>query len=47
MTPPDFDPEPGFPQTRANAVAIKVAIEAARPAKVVFLSTIGAQVSEP
>jgi NAD(P)H dehydrogenase (quinone) len=47
MTPPDFDPEPGFPETRANAVAIKAAIDAARPAKVVFLSTVGAQVSEP
>src|SRR5580698_5367478 len=47
MTPPDYDPEPGFPETRANAVAIKAAIEAARPAKVVFLSTVGAQVSEP
>jgi NAD(P)H dehydrogenase (quinone) len=47
MTPPDFDPEPGFPETRANAVAIKAAIEAAGPAKVVFLSTVGAQVSEP
>jgi NAD(P)H dehydrogenase (quinone) len=46
MTPPDFDPEPGFPETRANAVAIKAAIEAARPAKVVFLSTVGAQVLE-
>ena len=47
MTPPDFDPEPGFPETRANAVAIKAAIEAARPAKVIFLSTVGAQVLEP
>src|SRR5271154_5823736 len=47
MTPPDYDPEPGFPETRANAVAIKAAIEAARPAKVVFLSTVGAQVLEP
>ena len=47
MTPPDFDPEPGFPKTRANAVAFEAAIEAARPAKVVFLSTVGAQVSEP
>src|SRR6202046_2508012 len=47
MTPPDFDPEPGFPETRANAVAIKAAIETARPAKVVFLSTVGAQVAEP
>src|SRR5271166_1768811 len=47
MTPPNFDPEPGFPETRANAVAIRAAIEAARPAKVVFLSTVGAQISEP
>ena len=47
MTPPDYDPEPGFPETRANAAAIKAAIEAARPAKVVFLSTVGAQVLEP
>jgi NAD(P)H dehydrogenase (quinone) len=47
MTPPDFDPEPGFPETRTNAIAIKAAIEAARPEKVVFLSTVGAQVSEP
>jgi NAD(P)H dehydrogenase (quinone) len=47
MTPPDFDPEPGFPETRANAVAIKAAIEPALPAKVVFLSTVGAQVLEP
>jgi NAD(P)H dehydrogenase (quinone) len=47
MTPPDYDPEPGFPETRANAAAIKAAIAAARPAKVVFLSTVGAQVLEP
>src|SRR5712672_737818 len=47
MTPPNYDPEPGFPQTRANANAIKKAIVAARPGKVVFLSTVGAQVAEP
>ncbi len=47
MTPPNFDPEPGFPDARSNAVAIEAAIKAARPAKVVFLSTVGAQVSEP
>src|SRR5260370_30367936 len=47
MTPPDYDPEPGFPQTQANAIAIEKAIVAARPDKVVFLSTVGAQVSEP
>src|SRR5258708_1486694 len=44
MTPPNYEPEPGFPQPRANANAIKKAIVAARPGKVVFLSTVGAQV---
>jgi len=47
MTPPNYDPEPGFPQTRANAIAIEKAIVAARPGNVVFLSTVGAQVAEP
>jgi NAD(P)H dehydrogenase (quinone) len=47
MTPPNFDPEPGFPETKANAVAIEKAIAAARPGKVVFLSTVGAHVAEP
>ena len=47
MTPPDYDPGPGFPQTRANAIAIEKAFVAARPGKVVFLSTVGAQVAEP
>src|SRR6476619_5920439 len=47
MTPPNYDPEPGFPQTRANAIAIEKAFVAARPSRVVFLSTIGAQVAEP
>src|ERR1700733_8179876 len=39
MTPPDFDPEPGFPKTHQAAAAIRQAIEAARPGKIVFLST--------
>jgi len=47
MTPPEYDPEPGFPQTRLAAAAIQHAIEAGRPGKVVFLSTVGAQVVEP
>jgi len=46
MTPPDFDPEPGFPKTHEAIAAIKAAISAARPAKVVLLSTVGAQVAE-
>ena len=46
MTPPDFDPEPGFPKTHQAIAAVKHAIAAARPGKVVFLSTVGAQVAE-
>src|ERR1700735_4902926 len=40
MTPPNYDPEPGFPETQANARAIATAIAAARPGKVVFLFTV-------
>jgi uncharacterized protein YbjT (DUF2867 family) len=47
MTPPNFDPEPGFPQTREILAAARAAIFEARPGKVVFLSTVGAQVREP
>ncbi len=46
MTPPDFDPAPGFPCTQEAIAAVKTAISAARPGKVVFLSTVGAQVAE-
>jgi uncharacterized protein YbjT (DUF2867 family) len=46
MTPPDFDPEPGFPKTHEAIAAVKAAIAAAQPAKVVFLSTVGVQVAE-
>jgi len=46
MTPPNYDPEPGFPDTQRNAAALRAAIEAGRPAKIVFLSTVGAQVTE-
>ena len=46
MTPPNYDPEPGFPDTQRNAAVLRAAIEASRPAKIVFLSTVGAQVTE-
>jgi uncharacterized protein YbjT (DUF2867 family) len=46
MTPPNYDPEPGFPDTQRNAAALRAAIEASRPGKIVFLSTVGAQVTE-
>ena len=46
MTPPNYDPEPGFPDTQRNAAALRAAIEASRPGKIVFMSTVGAQVTE-
>jgi NAD(P)H dehydrogenase (quinone) len=46
MTPPNYDPEPGFPDTQQNAAAIRTAIEESRPGKVVFLSTVGAHATE-
>jgi NAD(P)H dehydrogenase (quinone) len=47
MTPSNFDPAPGFPDTHGNLAAILRAIEIARPDKLVFLSTVGAHVAEP
>ena len=46
MVPPNFDPEPGFPEARAIAATLKSAIEVAKPDRVVYLSTIGAQASQ-
>jgi len=42
LPPSEFDPEPGFPEARRVIAAIKSALVEARPAKVVCLSTIGA-----
>jgi len=46
LVPPNFDPSPGFHEARATAATLKSAIEAARPGKVVYLSTIGAQATQ-
>jgi NAD(P)H dehydrogenase (quinone) len=43
LPPPVFDPEPGFPEARAVISAVVEALTAARPARVVCLSTVGAQ----
>ena len=43
LVPPNFDPAPSFPEARATAATLKSAIERARPGRVVYLSTIGAQ----
>jgi uncharacterized protein YbjT (DUF2867 family) len=42
LLPPVFDPSPGFPETRATVAALWRALESARPAKVLCISTIGA-----
>ncbi len=46
MVPPNFDPLPEFPEARAIGATLKSALEAARPGRVVYLSTIGAQASQ-
>jgi uncharacterized protein YbjT (DUF2867 family) len=47
LPPPVFDPAPGFPEIRAVIAAVMAALAAARPARVVHLSTIGAQSHQP
>ncbi|MFG1466521.1 NmrA family NAD(P)-binding protein [Xanthobacter sp. DSM 24535] len=42
LPPSEFDPEPGFPEARRVIDAVTEALGEARPAKVVCLSTIGA-----
>jgi uncharacterized protein YbjT (DUF2867 family) len=42
LPPSEFDPEPGYPAARAVIDAVTTAIIAARPSKVLCLSTIGA-----
>ncbi|WP_398495822.1 NAD(P)H-binding protein [Variovorax sp.] len=47
LPPPCFDPLPGFPEARAVIAAVRQALEAARPTRVVCLSTVGAQATQP
>lgn len=47
MLPPIFDPSPGFPECHQLVAAILEALKAARPPKIVCLSTIGAQATRP
>ena len=46
MVPPVFDPSPGFLEAHATAAVLKAALESARPQRVVYLSTIGAQAKQ-
>jgi NAD(P)H dehydrogenase (quinone) len=43
LVPPTFDPSPDFSEARSVAASLSSAIDAARPSRVVYLSTIGAQ----
>jgi NAD(P)H dehydrogenase (quinone) len=43
MLPTLFDPSPGFPEARAMIASLSSALAAARPPRVVCLSTVGAQ----
>lgn len=47
LLPPTFDPSPGFPEARRTIASIRAALEAARPQRVVCLSTIGANAGRP
>jgi len=43
LLPPNFDPSPGFPESRRIIAALRQALESARPQHLVVLSTVGAQ----
>ena len=43
LVPPNFDPSPDFREARTVASTLSSTLDAARPSKVVYLSTIGAQ----
>jgi uncharacterized protein YbjT (DUF2867 family) len=47
LLPPVFDPSPDFGEARRVIAAVREALDAARPAKVVSMSTIGAQALQP
>jgi len=47
LVPPNFDPSPDFREARATADILRTALDTARPRKVVYLSTIGAQATQP
>jgi uncharacterized protein YbjT (DUF2867 family) len=47
LLPPVFDPSPDFGEARRVIAAVREALAAVRPARVVSLSTIGAQALQP
>jgi uncharacterized protein YbjT (DUF2867 family) len=47
MLPPIFDPTPGFPEAKAMIATLRAALAQAPPPKLVVLSTIGADATQP
>jgi uncharacterized protein YbjT (DUF2867 family) len=47
LLPPTFDPSAGFVEARRTITALREALATARPGRVVVLSTIGAQATQP
>jgi uncharacterized protein YbjT (DUF2867 family) len=47
MLPPTFDPSPGFPEAAAMIASLKAALLQAAPGRIVVLSTIGAEATQP
>jgi uncharacterized protein YbjT (DUF2867 family) len=47
MVPPVFDPAPGFPEAMAFIDPLRAALARAKPARVVALSTVGADAPQP
>ena len=46
LPPPEFDPEPGYPDTRAMINSVVEAVRAAKPRRALCLSTIGADAKQ-
>lgn len=47
MLPPQFDPAPDFAGARTMIASLRAALDTARPERLVVLSTIGAEASQP
>jgi uncharacterized protein YbjT (DUF2867 family) len=47
LIPPNFDPSPGLTEAVAVISAVREALSQARPARIVCLSTVGAQATQP
>jgi NAD(P)H dehydrogenase (quinone) len=47
LVPPNFDPSPDFREAQVIAESLRTALAAARPGRIIYLSTIGAQARQP